>query len=245
MTWTVYTLPEKPDYREEINRLSDDSWPAFLHHGNITRWNLLFEIFPAFQLLVLDSVGELLAVGHTVPILWDGTMPDLPETMEGILIRAEQSFKKQGKPNTLCALSAMVSPNHQGKGLSSRLIQEMRELTRELGYSSLIAPIRPVWKSRYPLIPMENFVEWKRQDGAPLDPWIRVHWKLGAQPLCVAPNTLTVEGTSADWESWTGMVFPESGSYVIPGALQPMVMDTAQDLGGYEDPNYWMIHPVD
>lgn len=244
MTHSVYILNEKPNFRESVNRLSDDSWPIFLKHGNITRWISLFEIFPEYQLLICDSEGNLLAAGHTAPIHWDGTISDLPQTMEGILVRAEQTSQKGKNPNTLCALSAMVSSEHQGQGLSSRLIQEMRALTKNWAYSSLIAPIRPIWKSRYPLIPMENFVEWKRQDGAPFDPWIRVHWKLGAQPLCVAPNTLTVEGTSADWESWTGMVFPESGSYVIPGALQPMEMNSKKNLGRYEEPNYWMIHPA-
>ena len=38
--------------------------------------------------------------------------------------------------------------------------------------------------------------------------------------------------------------FPESGEYVIPGALQPVLIDRNRDAGRYEDPNVWMRHPV-
>jgi hypothetical protein len=40
------------------------------------------------------------------------------------------------------------------------------------------------------------------------------------------------------------MRFPDSGSYVVPGALQPVVIDRAADEGRYEDPNVWMRHPI-
>jgi hypothetical protein len=109
----------------------------------------------------------------------------------------------------------------------------------------LIAPVRPGAKSAYPLAPMERYVRWENADGLPLDPWIRVHTRMGAAILRVAPRTLVIEGTVADWERWTDMRFPDSGSYVVPGALQPVVIDRDTDLGRYDDPNVWMRHPID
>ena len=41
------------------------------------------------------------------------------------------------------------------------------------------------------------------------------------------------------------MRFPESGAYIVPGALQPVLMDLERDLGIYEEPNVWMRHPVE
>jgi hypothetical protein len=120
----------------------------------------------------------------------------------------------------------------------------MKTLAQANGCTSLIAPVRPTWKSRYPLFSLERYIHWQRKDGLPFDPWIRVHWRLGARFLCVAPNTLTVNGTVAKWETWTEMAFPESGQYVVPGALQPVNIDRENDLGRYEDPNIWMRHPV-
>lgn len=244
MTYTFHTLKEKPHLRPEINRLSDASWPTFLLHGDITRWSLLFGRFPETQILVLDDEDKIAAVGHTVPIPWDGQLADLPPTMEDVLIRAEQAADEQRIPDALCAVSAMVSPEYRGQNLSSTLIQKMRTLASRLACAALLAPVRPIWKSRYPLIPMTRYVKWTREDGSPVDPWIRVHWRLGAEPLCVAPNTLTVEGTIQEWEDWTGETVYGSGKYIIPGALQPVDMDCERDVGRYQDPNYWMKHPV-
>ncbi len=39
------------------------------------------------------------------------------------------------------------------------------------------------------------------------------------------------------------MGFPESGTYVVQGALQPVEMDLERDLGVYRGPNIWMRHP--
>lgn len=53
---------------------------------------------------------------------------------------------------------------------------------------------------------------------------------------------MTITGSVAEWEKWTGMRFPESGEYVVPGALRPVVVDLEEDLGLYEVPNVWMLH---
>jgi hypothetical protein len=136
----------------------------------------------------------------------------------------------------------MVAPKLRGQNLSRAILLAMSALARRNGCSALIAPVRPTLKSRYPLTPMERYVAWRLPDGAPFDPWLRVHWRLGAETLQVAANTITVEGTIKDWEQWTGMAFPETGAYVVPGALQPVVMDCEHDRGRYEDPNVWMRH---
>lgn len=38
------------------------------------------------------------------------------------------------------------------------------------------------------------------------------------------------------------MVFPESGHYVVPGALVPITIDRERDQGVYVEPNVWMVH---
>ena len=37
--------------------------------------------------------------------------------------------------------------------------------------------------------------------------------------LKVAHPSMVVEGSADDWEQWTGMLFPESGDYVVPQLL--------------------------
>jgi hypothetical protein len=94
------------------------------------------------------------------------------------------------------------------------------------------------------LTPIGRYVHWERDDGLPFDPWLRVHARLGAEILGIAPASMDIRGTVGDWEAWTGMAFPESGEYVVPGALVPVTIDCEADLGVYVEPNVWMSHPV-
>jgi hypothetical protein len=50
---------------------------------------------------------------------------------------------------------------------------------------------------------MDQYVRWRRADGAPFDPWLRLHRQLGARLLRVAPRSMVVTGTIAEWEAWT------------------------------------------
>jgi hypothetical protein len=107
---------------------------------------------------------------------------------------------------------------------------------------SLIAPVRPTLQSSYPLTPCERYVEWKRDDDSPFDPWLRVHRRLSAESLTIMPDSLAMTGTVAEWEEWAGMISPGVGEYVGPGALQSIAIDREQDLGRCVDPNVWMRH---
>jgi hypothetical protein len=117
------------------------------------------------------------------------------------------------------------------------------ERAGQRGLRRMIAPVRPTLKSRYPLMPIERFITWTRDDGVPLDPWLRTHWRLGARILKPAPRSMVMVGTVAEWEHWTGMRFPESGRYVVPDALDLVVIDREHDRGEYVEPNVWMRHP--
>jgi hypothetical protein len=107
---------------------------------------------------------------------------------------------------------------------------------------ALIALVRPTLKHRYPLTSIERYARWTCPDGSPFAPWRHVHWRLGAEFLQIAPQSMVVTGTVEDWETWTGPSFPQSGPYVVPGALQPIMIDLERDCGRYEDPNVWMRH---
>ena len=63
----------------------------------------------------------------------------------------------------------------QGRGLSAEALRAMVEIARSNGLGGLIAPVRPNWKDRYPLVPIERYAAWRREDGLLFDPWMRVH----------------------------------------------------------------------
>ncbi|MCA1715851.1 MAG: GNAT family N-acetyltransferase [Actinobacteria bacterium] len=242
MTFEVATLKQRPELADQVGRLAEEGWPAFLLHGSgIAHWNRLFDDFAEYQILFCDPTDNLIAVGHTIPFVWNGTPDDLPSTMDGLM---ERAIRDRSNPNTLSALAALVAKSHRGRGLSAEILRAMRSLAAERGMHSLVAPVRPTLKSSYPLTSFERYIGWRRDDNSPFDPWLRVHWRLGAQFLKVMPESLIVVGKVSEWEDWTGMGFPESDEYVVPGALQPITIDREQDAGRYEDPNVWMRHRV-
>lgn len=176
-----------------------------------------------------------------MPFRWDGTAADLPDDIAGIMARAATG----AAPTALSALAALVDPKHRGRGLSASVIRAMADRARAAGLADLVAPVRPTLKSSYPLASMDRYVAWMDDDGLPFDPWLRVHARLGATMVRVIPIALVIEGTVAAWEEWTEMKLPDSGAYVVPGALQPVVVDRGSDRARYEDPNVWMRHDLE
>jgi hypothetical protein len=143
----------------------------------------------------------------------------------------------------LCALQIIIAPECRSQGLSSRMIERMAEIGRDHGLDTLIAPVRPNLKHRYPLASMERYIAWRRSDGTHLDPWLRTHERLGATIAKVAPQSMRIPGSVGQWEEWTEMTFPETGAYVVPGALVPVEIDRERDQGLYVESNVWMVHP--
>jgi hypothetical protein len=50
-------------------------------------------------------------------------------------------------------------------------------------------------------------------------------------------------GSVAEWEEWAQMAFPETGAYVVRGALVPVGDRRERDEGLYVEPNVWIVHP--
>jgi GNAT superfamily N-acetyltransferase len=218
----------------------------YIHHDAICgrHWPALIRQFAEFQPVLCDRRGRVLAGGYTIPFAWDGRRASLPMGVDGVLVRGIRDRQRGRRPTALSALLAVVDPRLQGRGLSRVVIRAMATLARRHGLRALVAPVRPTLKHRYPLTPMEDYIRWRRPDRTPFDPWLRVHWRLGARVLRVAPRSMVVDGTVAEWERWTGMRFPVAGRYVVPGALSPVTIDRRRHRGRYVEPNVWMLHPV-
>ncbi len=244
----AYTLREKPDLEPDFDRLAAEGSPRFLRQrdalGSGRLWPSLFTTWSDFQVALYDDAGTVLAVGHTVPLVWDGSPEGLPESIAGILAAAARAREEGVRPTALAALAAFVAREHQGRGLSRRLVEAMRFVAQVHGLGAFVASVRPSLKAMYPLAPMARYITWSTEGGELFDPWMRVHARLGAAVLRVGPATLAIAGTVREWEEWTDLRFSDSGPYVVPGALQPVMIDRARDEGRYEDPNVWMHHPI-
>lgn len=245
MGTTSYTAAERPDLWER-GIASADVWPEYNLHGDVLNqwWGHLDEELADFQFVLYDDEADaVVAEGHTGPLWWDGDDATLPPGIDAAL---EQVFARAraGEPvNTLCALAAETPRTGRARGMAEQILGAMSELARRHGLERVIAPVRPSAKHLYPLAPIERYVTWRRPDGQLLDPWMRVHERLGARVSTPLPESLRITGTVAEWESWTQMAFPESGTYVFPEGLATLDVDREADRGGYWEPNVWMIHP--
>jgi hypothetical protein len=239
MALTVVTAAERPDLVARAWAATRDTLPEYNNHGAVLNryWDRLVGERPDFQFHLVED-DEPVARARSIPLRWNGTVADLPAGIDGAIARG---FDEPGA-NVLCALLIAVGAAQQGRGLSRVALQAMAALAQAHGLASLIAPVRPSWKERYPLVPVERYAAWRRGDGRLFDPWLRVHERLGADVLKPEPRSLRITGTVADWEEWTGLAFPESGEYIFPRGLAPVTIDREADVGEYWEPNVWMRH---
>jgi GNAT superfamily N-acetyltransferase len=234
------TVAERPDLTEPAAELTSDAFPEYNNHGDVLDryWGRLTEERPEFQFHLVGEDEAILARARSLPVRWDGSVEDLPAGFDGAIARG---FDEDGA-NALCAMVIVIPRELRGRGLSTVALRAMVELAREHGLKTLIAPVRPSWKERYPLTPIEQYATWRRTDGFLFDPWMRVHERIGATVLKPEQRSMRITGEIAEWEQWTGMTFLESGDYWFPGGLTTLAIDHDADSGSYWEPNVWMQH---
>lgn len=242
----IVSLAEQPDLRGPMGEHNVAVWPAFMLEDAVAdrHWDLLFGPWADFQLCLLDADDTILAAQNAAPLAWDGTDAGLPAGWEDQLERSARDLGDGIAPTTLGAIQIVVAPERQGSGHAGLMLSAMRANARLHGLGAVIACVRPTWKPRYPLTPIARYAAWTRDDGLPFDPWIRIHVRAGGRIGEPSPRSMTITGSVANWESWTDIAFPESGTYVIPGGCEPLSIDRAADLGTYHDSNVWVVHDL-
>lgn len=232
----VVRYADRPDLRD---RRGDElnEFPEYMNHNAMGSkyWGRLYTDFPAFQLAAVDGealLGEVHAL--SLPIVED----QLPSGWDEAFERGMEA----GGGNVVSLLAMSVKPEARGLGVPQRLIAAVRTAAREAGLESVIAPVRPTLKDRYPLIPIERYIEWRREDGSHFDPWIRAHERVGGAIVGPCRDSMLIQAPVADWETWTDMQFPEDGVYIVPGMLAPL--EVHEGVGTHVEPNVWMRHAV-
>ncbi|WP_240687242.1 Long-chain-fatty-acid--CoA ligase [Amycolatopsis suaedae] len=242
----VVNLAERPDLLEPALALGDIG-AEFMRHdqiGALTRARRLAARWPEYFLVVLD--GDVpVARAVSVPLVFpDAERPELPDQgWDGIIIWAIEDALDERPPTCVAALDVQVASDRRGEGIAAQALTFLRQSVRERGLSRLVIPVRPTTKDQLPSLPMERFLARRRPDGASADPWVRVHERLGGQFVKVAPFSMTIVGSLAQWQSWTGSSL-DDGANVVDGALVPVLASTELDVGVYVEPNVWMEHAV-
>jgi len=225
-----------------------DNWPQFMLNDPVAEnFSDLYARRPEFQfVLVGEDPDEPLALGNSLPLRWDGAPEELPDDgWDWAFLKGFRDLDSGVRPNLLCAIQAVVFHENRGKGLSKYIVEGMRSLAKAEGYAALIAPVRPSRKSDHPDISIDEYVTWTDEDGAPRDPWLRVHHRLGARIIRPCPNAMRIAGSLTDWHGWTGIRFETGGKHIVPGALVAVEVDLEADSAVYVEPNVWMWHKLE
>jgi GNAT superfamily N-acetyltransferase len=250
MSLTIVTLAKYPDLRAAIfaDAMQLPLWPEFMRHDPVA--DLYFGDTALERYLDFVLVGtegdEVVARAFSVPFcLGIEGRSELPDAGWDAVIRwAHEDHLAGAKPNAVSALEISLLPRVRGAGHSRAMLAAMKQNARARGFADLYAPLRPNQKHLEPHVPMAEYVKRTRPDGLPADAWLRTHVRDGARIVKVAPCSMTIVGTVADWSRWTGMAFARSGQYAIEGALTPVTISLEHDQGVYVEPNVWAHHPL-
>lgn len=250
MPLDIVTLRQRPDLRAAIfaDEIQLPAFPEFMRHDRVAD---LYYSSPAldryldFVLVGLDG-AEVVARAFSVPFCLNIAGRDaLPDGGWDEVIRwAHEDHVLGRRPNAVSALEISLLPRMRGAGHSRTMLEAMKANARAFGFADLYAPVRPNEKQLQPLVPMSTYAAQLRADGLPADAWLRTHVRIGGRIVKVAPCSMTIVGTVAEWSRWTGMTFDRSGAIAVEGALAPVSISLEHDSGVYVEPNVWVHHPL-
>lgn len=246
MALRITTLAERPEFGESLFDM-DSSWAEFMFNDPIA--DLFYAVAQtayAECVLVADDdaePGRLVARSCMVPFAASGI--ELPDDGWDAAIRRGWLTRERGlKADSVSALEITVRNDLLGGGLSGQMLAAMRANAARMGFTELLAPVRPNQKHLEPRTPMAEYAFRTRDDGLPYDAWLRVHVRAGATIVKVAPRSMTVSGTLDEWRAWTGLPFDTTGPLDVPKALTPVHVDVEHDHAVYVEPNVWVSHPL-
>ena len=241
---TKTTIKESPHLLADCEDLFVSCFPKFVTNPNLDIHMPLHSIGDLEYIVILMEKERVVAFGIAVPFYWSGDIKDLPTFDQSVRCGLEiQSLKKSF--NSLNGYAICVSPDQRGKGLAKKVISEMKSMAKKEKCSHLLIPARPSRKHMYPLQSCLEYSKWRRNDGKLVDDWLRIHENLGAKYLLAMEDCDVYAGPLDEWSESTGMIFPQSGSYIVPGALSPLIVDIDKDIGMVREGNVWMSHPID
>lgn len=245
---TLTTLAHRPELAAAPMNTAACA-PEFLRHDLVGQWDGESNVaarFADYAVVAVDAAGEIAGRGWALPFRMAaplrGHLPDRgwDQTATWALCDVQAGVE----PDTLALVALVVSPDHSGDGLGEALVTAVKDIARTAGLREVVAAVRPAAKHREPETPMAAYARRTQYDGLPADPWLRVHVRAGGHIAAIAPASITVSGSLAQWRSWTGLPFDTAGPVTVPGALAPVHCLPAQDHAAYVEPHVWVRHPL-
>lgn len=240
----IRTRAYSDNLRKAAASIEQAAW-SDLGYLNYTRahyelYTDLLDKYADYQLCLVDLETDYpVAVFNSVPLSYTGS-GDLPQ--EGWDWVVETGARPKGPHTVLGGLAMSIPAVHRAKGYGRRMLRAMRELAESKGLNGVLAAVRPSSKARHPWIGIDDYVTWTDGKGRAFDPWLRSHLSSGGKLVGPCKRSMVVEEPIAFWETWSKTEYPQSGSYVIDGALVPLNIDLDRGIGRYEEPNIWVTY---
>jgi GNAT superfamily N-acetyltransferase len=238
------SLADRPDLIEAAFAFGYEDDEAFMQHDETgLLWSeCLPTVWASWSFVFFDG-PDIVARAFTVPFAWYGD--ELPSSgLDGVLREASVTHAKGVEPNTLAALEITVDAARRGQGRSAEVLRAVIGVAGEHGIAEVVCPVRPNEKANVPMVPIEDYIAQVRDDGLPIDPWLRTHVRAGGKIVGVAPFSMVIHGSLAQWREWTGMAFDVDGPTIVRGALYPVDVSVSLDRAIYVEPNVWVRHRV-
>ncbi|MFG2329378.1 N-acetyltransferase [Streptomyces sp. NPDC048604] len=246
MELTITTLAERPELEGPMWQMKD-LWPEFMMYDPVGWANMgrIVRDLPEYVLVATDADGKVVARAFSVPFqLHADGRGELPDTgWDQMLLWAFSDLRQGRTPDTVSAIEVCVDTAALGRGLSATMLGAMRDNARRLGFSEVVAPVRPNGKHLEAASSIHEYAFRTREsDGLPHDPWLRVHVRAGAVIEKVAPASMTVASSVERWREWTGLPFDADGPVEVDGALVPVHCEVSRGYAVYVEPNVWVRH---
>ena len=142
------TVAQRPDLADRLDDFNP--WPRFMHQDPVGSLYYADPVgmYPEFVQVAIDQdhPGELVAKSYSVPFTWDADpASSLPEEgWDGAIIYATLDRLADRRGNLISALEISVRPDLRGSGLSRIMLVAMRANAAAMGFTSLVAPVRPI-----------------------------------------------------------------------------------------------------
>lgn len=255
MDLAICTLAQRPELRGRLFSAEfAAAVPEFMRHdptAELYYGSGHLDRYVDFVLAAVDRAqpDRVVARAMSVPFSFGPEVPGRAELPDGgwdeVIRWADDDAHTGRVPNAVSALEIMVVQPYRGRGVSQRMLAAMAENARARGFADLYAPVRPSDKHREPETPFADYVARCRPDGAAHDSWLRVHLRAGGTIVKIAPTSMVITGTLAEWADWTGETFTATGPAIVAGALSPVHVSREQNHAVYVEPNIWIHHRVD
>jgi len=234
MNLEIFSLRERPDlcplvFSQDLQAV----WPEFMRHDATAQLYFGPSLFVDYLDYAFGGLvdGEVVGRAFSIPFAFNiEGRTELPDGGWDQVIRWAHEDR--------------ILPQARGIGNSLAMLDALKACAKKMRFAEMFAPVRPSQKHLVPRTPMCEYITLKRADGLPMDAWLRTHVGVGGRIVKIAPYSMTIVGTIAEWSQWTGAAFESSGEAEIEGALVPVLVSLEQNYGIYVEPNVWVRHPL-